>query len=442
MNSFERGLFMKLTKGASQDTQKYMVDGIRYVCENFKDRAPGTHSERKAQKYLKGELEQWADKVEMEDFTVHPGAFFGWIPVAGCIGILSVILYWLTYQGVVKNAALAVIATVLVLLALSCLVFEFLLYREYVDFLFPKKTSRNVMARRSPSGELKRRIIFGGHTDAVNEWTYSLHGGLKSLAPVMGGSIGGLIAISIFNIVWICYAIFGAGTYESKFWLVAGIIQLILVPFFIAICFFINWKVIVDGANDNLTANFIAMGVLKEMADNDFRFQNTEVCALLSGSEEAGIRGAVAYAKAHKEDLSDVETIFIALDTIREIEQLQIYTQGCTGTQKNSNAVSEVIYEAGVNCGIEMKETDIYPGAIDAEGFSRYGLLASGFCGVNHDPKTYYHTRLDTPDNMSEECINLSLDICIEAAKLYDEKGGIDAFRAEGAKRFKRGHNN
>ena len=41
------------------------------------------------------------------------------------------------------------------------------------------------MARRAPKGEVKRRIIFGGHTDAANEWTYSLHGGIKSLAPVM-----------------------------------------------------------------------------------------------------------------------------------------------------------------------------------------------------------------------------------------------------------------
>lgn len=433
---------MKLTKGASEATQKYMVDGIRYVCENFKERAPGTHSERKAQKYLAGELEKWADKVEMEDFTLHPGAFMGWIPVAGVIGIISVLFFWLTYKNVVSGSVLAIIATIFVLLSLACLVIEFLMYREFVDFLFPKKTSRNVMARRAPKGEVKRRIIFGGHTDAANEWTYSIHGGLKSLAPVMGGSIGGLIAISIFDVVWLVYSIIGNGAYESKFWLVCGIVQLILVPFFIAICFFINWKVIVDGANDNLTADFIAMGVLKEMAENDIRFENTEVCALLAGSEEAGLRGSVAYAKAHKDELSEVETIFIAMDTMREIEQLQIYTQGCTGTQKNSNAVAEVIYEAGVNCGIEMKETELYPGAIDAEGFSRYGLMASGFCGVNHDPKTYYHTRLDTPDNMSEECINLSLDICIEAAKLYDEKGGIDAFRAEGAKRFKKGHNN
>ncbi len=431
---------MKNTKGASADTQKYMADGIRYVCENFKERSPGSHSERKAQKYLKKELEKWADKVEMEDFSVHPVAFMGWIPVAAVIGMLAVLFYWLTYTGAASGPGLAIVSTILILFALACLVFEFLMYREFVDFLFPRKTSRNVMARRAPKGEVKRRIIFGGHTDAANEWTYSLHGGLKSLAPVMGGSIGGLIAIVIFDIVWLVYS-FTGGNYDSNFWLVCGIIQIILVPFFIAICFFINWKVVVDGANDNLTADFIAMGVLKEMAENDFRFENTEVCALLSGSEEAGIRGALAYAKAHKEELENVETVFIAMDTMREVEQLQIYTQGCTGTQKNSNAVAEIIYEAGVNCGIEMKETEIYPGAIDAEAFSRLGLLASGFCGVNHDPKTYYHTRLDTADNISEECINLSLDICLEAAKLYDEKGGIDAFREDGKKRFKRGHN-
>lgn len=376
----------------------------------------------------------------MEDFSVHPAAFMGWIPAAAVCGMLAVLFYWLTYTGVVAGSALAVLSTVLVLLSLACLVVEFLMYREFVDFLFPRKVSRNVMARRAPRGEVKRRIIFGGHTDAAKEWTYSLHGGIKSLAPVMAGSIGGLIAVTVFDVAWLIYS-FTGGSYDSKFWLVCGIIQFILIPFFIAICFFINWKVTVDGANDNLTADFIAMGVLKEMAENDVRFENTEVCALLSGSEEAGIRGALAYAQKHKAELEEVETVFIAMDTMREIEQLQIYTQGCTGTQKNSNAVAEIIYEAGVNCGIEMKETELYPGAIDAEAFSRVGLLASGFCGVNHDPKTYYHTRLDTADNISEECINLSLDICLEAAKLYDEKGGIDAFREEGRKRFKRGHN-
>ena len=70
---------------------------------------------------------------------------------------------------------------------------------------------------------------------------------------------------------------------------------------------------------------------------------------ICSGSEEAGLRGAVAYAKRHEAELKEIETVVIAMDTMREIEQLQIYTQGCTGTQKNSNAVGELVYEAGVN---------------------------------------------------------------------------------------------
>lgn len=83
----------------------------------------------------------------------------GWIPAAGVVAMLSVLFYWLTFRGAVHGAALAVIALLLTVLAVICLVGEFLLYRECIDPLFPKKTSRNVMAVRKPSGEVRRRII-------------------------------------------------------------------------------------------------------------------------------------------------------------------------------------------------------------------------------------------------------------------------------------------
>lgn len=416
---------MKSASKTSAFTMQYIFSGIRHVCDNFKNRYPGSESERELQAYFKRELEQWSDEVKMEDFNVYPHSFFGWIPPSGIIGITAVLLF--TFRG--ESLASPIIATILTLFAVSCLVFQFLLYRPYIDKLFPKKVSRNVMARRAPSGELKRRIIFGGHSDACWEWTYSYHGQIKTLAPVMAGSIGGLILVTIVDIVWLITSIInGSAGVQGDFWHVIGIIQLALIPFFFLILFFINWKIVVDGANDNLSACYVAMAVLKEMADKDFRYENTEVCCLITGSEEAGIRGALEYSKRHKEDLSDVETIFIAMDTMREIEQLQVYTKGQTGTQKDSEAVGNLITEAGKNCGIDMPRAKLYPGAIDSEAFSRNGLLAAGFCGVDHDPQTYYHTRLDTADNINQECIELSLNICMECAKLFDQNKGISKF--------------
>ncbi len=427
---------------ASNETRQYMKDGIRYVCENFKKRASGSKSERDAQAYFKTELEKYADDVRMEDFKLHPHAFMGFIIIAVTFCFISIAMYWLfpsyIYPGSSKAELItAVIPPVLMLLSILMFLFEFLFYSEFVDFLFPKRVSRNVYAVRKPTGQTKRRIIFSGHADAANEWTFSLHGQLKTLAPIMGFSIVGMFFIFVVTLARLI-STFRLGfvpEIETGIWKSCGIIMFVFVPFLFIMYFFINWKVVVDGANDNLSACYAAMGVLKEMADNDFRFSDTEVCCLITGGEEAGLRGAKAFAKKHKQELKEIETVAITLDTMREIEQLQIYTQGCTGTVKDSEAVGDLLFEAGKNNGIEMKRASLYPGAVDAEGFSKYGIRACGFCGVNHNPKTYYHTREDTWTNINEECINLSLNICLEAAKLYDGKGGIKTYEKNRSKK-------
>lgn len=424
---------MKLTTASGKDTMQYITNGIKYICNTYKNRAPGSESERKAQDYFAGELKQWADDVQEEDFTIHKGSFMGWIPPAGLIGILSVILYWC--RG--ESKVLPIVSTVLLGLAVCCFVFQFLLYRRFVDKLFPKATSRNVMAVRKPSGETKRRIIFCGHADAAHEWFYSYYGQIKTLAPVMLGSIGGLFVVFAINLVLSAVTLINGPAANTGAWKVLGILQLVLIPFFIAICFFINWRCIVDGANDNLTACYISMGVLKDMAERDFRYENTEVCCLIVGSEEAGLRGSLAYAERHKKELTDIETVTIAMDTMNEIEVLEIYTQGQTGTVRDSEAVGELIHEAGLENGIDMPRTGLYPGAIDSEAFTRSGLLAAGFCGVNHNPQKYYHTREDSWDNINPACIELSMKICKSAANLYDQNGGIAAYE-EKAKLLKK----
>ena len=411
-------------KKNARDNLDYMLEGIRYVCEHFKARSPGSQSERDAQDFFKGELGKYADEVISEDYDVHPGAFFGFIPPAAIFSLLSIVFYWIGHKA---GNGFIVAAVVLMLIAVSMFVGEFMLYREFIDFLFPKKVSRNVYGVRKSTSEPTRRIIFGGHTDAVNEWRYSYLGEIKTLGPVMAGGVIGMLYIFFVNLAYFIRIL--VNHYQpvaiTGVWKVLGIGMFVFAPFVFLIIFFINYKIVVDGANDNLSANYVALSVLKTLEEHDIRFEHTEVGCLLAGGEEAGIRGSRAFARKHKKELQEIETVFIAMDTQREIEAMAIYTIGCTGTVHADEAVGDLIHEAGLNCGIDIPRADLYPGAIDSDAFAQEGLMSAGLCGVNHNPKRYYHTREDTADNLNPECINLSLEICLEALRLYEENGGI-----------------
>ncbi|MFR1478739.1 MAG: M28 family peptidase [Hydrogeniiclostridium mannosilyticum] len=89
-----------------------------------------------------------------------------------------------------------------------------------------------------------------------------------------------------------------------------------------------------------------------------------------------------------------------------------------------------LLKQAGAMAGLTLNEAKIYPGATDAEAFSRYGMRACGLCGVDHDLKTYYHTREDNADNINPACLEKSLEICRYAMQLYDKSSGIDDYNA------------
>jgi acetylornithine deacetylase/succinyl-diaminopimelate desuccinylase-like protein len=397
----------------------YIINGIKYVCLNFKERSSGSISEKECHKYFKKELSNYADQVEEETFSLHPKAFMGTKPVVGILDIISVLMLWLSL--ITDSIVFSFFGAALVLCSVLFQILEIFLYRQFIDFLFPKAVSTNIIARRAPKGEVKRRIVFGGHADAAYEMTYVLHGQNKTLIPISVGSTVGMMFILVFNIALFINALTATKT-DIEFWKAIGIIETAFIPFFIALVFFTNWNLLVDGANDNLSGCFVGMGILKEMAEKNYSFEHTEVCCLITGGEESGIRGSLAYARRHKDEFLNVETIFIILDTMREIKHLEIFARGQNGIQKNSKAVGDLLTQAGKGCGIALPKLTLFVGATDAEAFSRYGIQACGFCGVNRNPRLYYHTRYDTWHNISEECLELSLNICIEASRLFDKQ--------------------
>lgn len=403
---------MSMTK---KDYTNYIVERIADICKKYKRRDAGSQSARDAADEMAEELKQYADTVETQDFKLNPHTFIGSIPIFAMNVILASISSLLGF--ILSLPILYFVSDVLIFIGFGIVLTQYVFYRQFLELISRKKVGRNVYAVRKPKGEVKRRIIIGGHIDAAYEMPVMMHFPTPLLYVVIGVAIVGPIVAFILNNIMLLN--FLPNNIHLAFVVIIIVCAVIASP----ILFFVDFKTIVDGANDNLTGCFISMSILKEMAEHDFRFENTEVCCLLSDGEEAGLRGATAFARENIEMLMDKNTVVLALDTIHEIDQLKIYGRGINFTESNADEVCDLIYFAGMKNGLDLPYSEFYPGAVDAEAFSREGVKAAGLCGVRHTPAPYYHTRQDTYTNLNPECIELVRDIVKTAIQIFDGAG-------------------
>lgn len=398
----------------------YAIKSIKNVCKNFGPRPVGSDAEKQAQEYMQADLEKWCDSVKREEFKCSDKAFMAWVPIGSILLILNVLFFTL---------GLSAIAFALSALTLFFVLGEFIFYKPVLDMFFKKKTSGNVYGVRKATGETKKRIIISGHTDSAFEWTYTYKGGRPVVALIIGVAVVSILLGLGANIYAMVHF---DGAFGSVVWGQGGnlalrilaVVMYLTVPVLIAAINFCNYKNPVVGANDDLTGCFISCAVAKFLSDNNIRFENIEVAVLCAGGEEAGLRGSKAFAKANSAMLNDgVETVFVGLDTIRDIEFIKIYERDMTGVVKNDRRVAELIQQAAKNVGVEVPIGTIELGATDAAAMSRAGVAASALTAMDPTPARYYHTRLDTADNLSAPAIDLGVKVALETVFLYDEKG-------------------
>ncbi len=398
---------------------EYVADQIKTVIGNVGPRESGCDSEHKAQDYVAEHMSDIADTVVKEDFTLHPKAFMGWVVIDSICMTISVIILILTLFGVVVNPVLKVIMFALTVVSVVCIVGEFLLYKQMLDPLFPKKDAYNVICTRKSAGQTKRRIILSGHIDSAYEWRYTYLGGGHCLTAVTATAIVCLVANLIINILVL------AGVTAPALVVIMKIFAIISLPSFVSVLFFLNWKLVVPGANDNLTGVFASMAVLRFLSDNDIRFENTEVVAISMACEEAGLRGAKNFAKKHaaEYDKEDIETIAICTDTLRDFDYMGIYNRDMTGTVKLDKDAANILKQSSVTAGLDLPFSNVFFGSSDAAALVQGGMKAVCLAAMDPTPARYYHTRLDTADNLDERTIKAGVDTLIEAAFLFDEKG-------------------
>ena len=397
----------------------YAFKNIKIMCKNFGPRPVGSEAEEKAQNYMLEELNKYCDSAVRESFRCSDKAFMAWVPVCAILLIAASVLF---------TFGLAAVSLGIVALVLFLILGEFIFYKPVLDVFFPKKTSGNVIGVRKAEEETKKRIILSGHTDSAYEWTFTYHGGRPAVLGVIVTAVIDVLIFIVSTIIYMVkYGAFGQNIWSAETAVAFKVIicvTYLTIPVLILATGFSNFKRPVMGANDDLTGVFISIAAAKFLSDNNIRFKNTEVVIMCAGGEEAGLRGSKAFAKAHKDYLKeDAETIFVGFDTIRELEFSKIYEKDMTGVVKNDRKVAELIQTAAGFAGLEVPIGTIELGSTDAAAMSQGGFKAASMVAMDPTPARYYHTRLDTEDNLSLGAIEAGVKTALETIFLYDEKG-------------------
>lgn len=400
-----------------QQVASQVASDIKHICKRCDKRFSGSQGERDSAIYLASKLTECTEDVRTETFDVHPHAYFGWIEFTVTCTLLAFVAYFFS----------TLVSILLLLAGVIPYFVEYVLFKRMYDPLFKKETSQNVYAVKHCSGEVKKRIVFVAHYDAGNEWhtKYALGNAvfvIQRVLNIAGGFY--LLAIDIAR-----HALVGGIGAEiaSGEMLYAGLAGIFFVIPWAATYFFLSKKRVIDAANDGLSGALTMVHTLKNI--KDVELENTEVGVLLAGSGAVGMRGAMAFADAHKNEFGD-ETVFIAMNILREKEFFRVNAKEFNGFVKSDPRAVNLAVEAakaiGINCS---RHTPIFSNT-ESGALSAAGLRSVGINAANRHMPDYYRTRYDSFDNLSEDCIGIGFELLLKFIGNYSEEVDFELARS------------
>ena len=429
--------FKDFPQAVVNENVDYTIREITNVIKRYGPRESGNDNCFAAQKHIKKEMDTFCDETGFESYKMAPKAFLHFTKtVAAAIILAVVVCLALVFTNVLGNIGPSaffvaqIIVGVVVAIGLFITLVEFVMYKQFCDKFYKKIEAHNFYAKRKPRGEVKRRIVISGHCDSAYEWRHIYYGNKLHMPHLMVIlmylTIGcGVLSflISVLSIVANFVNMGGFGEFMVNY---SYFFHCFTALIMITLLLFVDFKKISPGANDNLTGTYAAVCALRMLDMAGVEFENTEVVAMITDGEEAGLRGADAWAKAHYDEYMNdgVETAVLCVDTLTDIDDYCVYDKDMSGTLKNNATFSTLVFNAGKDAGAEMlKKSVIYFGASDAAAFSRKGIPATCLAAMDPTPADYYHNRRDTADRLNPEAIKIGYNIVLSTILEFDENG-------------------
>jgi hypothetical protein len=368
------------------------------IIKSYGPRLAGTQASNQAAKSIENSMKSFCDQSSLDEFSIHKGAFLGWINllvIAYLLGILMLWfdIYWLAFS--------------LSILSILILVLEFFFYLPVIDFLFPKKKAMNAVGFIKPKKDIKNQIIISGHHDSARIFNFFIHQP-KLYHLRVTGSIALVVFLTLFSLVgWL-------GLNDSvllwiKVFLSLGCLLIVQMWFFAS-------KQGTPGGGDNLIASTMAVEIGRYFSIN--RLDHTQIIIASFDAEEEGLRGSRAFAKKYQALLKEYPTVLLNSDCLYNLDDMFFLTSDINGTVKLDSHLANKLSNIAKNKGYQSttKPIGFLTGGTDAGELAKVGVSSTTLIGMpwsNQERSSVYHTPNDTLDHVQVEMIDAAIDIFI-----------------------------
>lgn len=418
---------------------------VEHAAKKIGSRLPGSDGEKEYAAYMGDKLRSIGIEPVREEFAVSPRASIGGIPYAGYLGlIMSALVYVALHLSAVWYGMALASVVCWVWLILSVF-----LYKTWFDMFFKQEISQNTYGELlPPDGKYDYTIILSGHTDTSWCWRHSAHASkFKKTKPAMGlvatfAKVGfGVICFLFLTAVSIAMTVISSGVYFGEVWALkiansASFANFLFAMHFLPVvtaigCMFVvmwadpNPRNASRGAMDNATGCALSFAVTKYFHDHPEKMpKNCRIIDFNCGSEEAGLRGSIAFTREHKGEPILENTWNINIDSVADKDFFEVVIKDDWQFCRFDTDLEKMFRDTFNELGIVSKTNGCIHnpvGGCDSTPMTKAGMKSVTFAAQDPTLTYYYHTWHDMPERFELETVGDGFDVILGVIDKIDK---------------------
>ena len=418
---------------------------VEHAAKKIGSRLPGSDGEKEYAAYMGDKLRSIGIEPVREEFAVSPRASIGGIPYAGYLGlIMSALVYVALHLSAVWYGMALASVVCWVWLILSVF-----LYKTWFDMFFKQEISQNTYGELlPPDGKYDYTIILSGHTDTSWCWRHSAHASkFKKTKPAMGlvatfAKVGfGVICFLFLTAVSIAMTVISSGVYFGEVWALkiansASFAYFLFAMHFLPVvtaigCMFVvmwadpNPRNASRGAMDNATGCALSFAVTKYFHDHPEKMpKNCRIIDFNCGSEEAGLRGSIAFTREHKGEPILENTWNINIDSVADKDFFEVVIKDDWQFCRFDTDLEKMFKDTFNELGIVSKTNGCIHnpvGGCDSTPMTKAGMKSVTFAAQDPTLTYYYHTWHDVPERFELETVGDGFDVILGVIDKIDK---------------------